>query len=293
MRRGEHERGHGEDHERVSREGHAKHDRGRAAGASSLCEDARVPVAYHLDHVIVYVRDLAAATADWRALGFEATDGGTHPHTGTRNALVRFADGTFLELMTIEDREKAREEAPTIVAFVELHPDGPMHWALRVDDVEAAARELEAGGIRVGPIWKGEGRRDSGAVARWRSFHLQEQAFPFLVQYETAPTSGPSPVGLPIGGITAAIVQGVSAPSLAERLARAFGRLGDDGRVRLATGEIAVVEEPREHPGVIGVELAVPDEARATRMLADRGVNVVDGWMGDKRLHGLAVRLVT
>lgn len=250
-------------------------------------------MAFFLDHVIVYARDLAAAREDWRALGLEATDGGSHPLTGTRNAIVRFPDRTFLELMTIEDREKAKERAPTIVAFAELHPDGPLHWALRTDDLDAAAESLRAAGFRVGSVRPGEGRRDSGKVARWRSFHIDESAFPFVIEYAGPPTSEPSPTGLPVAGIAAAIVQGVEAHSLAERLARACGSLGEDGRVRLASGEVVVVEEPREHPGVIGAELLVAEPERATRMLAERKVSVVDGWIGDRRLHGIAVRLVS
>lgn len=248
---------------------------------------------YYLDHIIVSIRDLAAAREDWRALGLEATDGGAHPHLGTRNAIVRFPDRTFLELLAIEDREKAKEQAPAIVAFAELHPDGPMHWALRVDDLEVAARELESAGVRVGPIWPGEGRRDSGKVARWRSFHIQEPAFPFVVEYDGPPTSEPSPTGLPIAGIAAAIAQSVSGPALAERLARVFGSLRPDGRLQLAQGEVAVVEEPRQHPGVIGAELSVADAERAARLLTGRGVQVVDGWVSDRRLHGIALRLVT
>lgn len=248
---------------------------------------------FSLDHVIVYVRDLAAAREDWRALGLEATDGGMHPKVGTRNAIVRFPDGSFLELMTIEDREKAREQAPAIVAFVELHPDGPMSWALRTDDLAGVAERLRAGGFPVGALREGEGRRDSGKVARWRSFQVEEPAFPFVIHYAGPPTSEPSTAGLPIAGIAAAIVQGVEARSLAERLARAFGTLRDDGRVQLARGEVVTVEEPRQHPGVIGVELLVTDADRATRMLAERKVSVVDGWLGDRRLHGIALRLVS
>ncbi len=248
---------------------------------------------FFLDHVIVHVRDLAAAVADWRALGLDATDGGSHPKHGTRNAIVRFPDRSFLELMTIEDRERLKSYAPAMLALMELHPDGAMSYALRVDDVVAARGELEEKSFRVLPLWNGEGRRDSGRVARWRTFHLEEVAFPFVLQYEGAPTSEPSTRGLPIAGLAAAIVQGVSAPALAARLGSAFGEVADDGRVRLDGGEIVVVEEPLEHPGVVGAELLVSDPARASAYLAERGVGAVDGWVRDPRRHGLALRLVT
>ncbi len=252
-----------------------------------------VPVRFSLDHVIVGVRDLPGAVEDWRAIGLDATDGGSHPSHGTRNAIVRFPDRSFLELMTIDDREKLKGYAPALLAMLELHPDGAINWALRTGDVEAARSALEAKGVRVLPVWQGEGRRDSGKVARWRTFHVQEPAFPFVLQYDGPPTSEPSRGGLPIAGIAAAIVQGVSAPALADRLAAAFGELDHDGRVRFASGEAVVVEEPREHPGVVGVELLVGDAERATAYLRERGVGAADGWVSDRRLHGLRLRLVS
>ncbi len=252
-----------------------------------------VPVRFFLDHVIVGVRDLPGAVEDWRAIGLDATDGGSHPKHGTRNAIVRFPDRSFLELMTIADREKLKGHAPALLAMLELHPDGAMGWALRTDDVDAARAELEAKRVRVLPMWQGQGRRDSGKVARWRTFQIEEPAFPFVLQYDGPPTSEASTRGLPIAGIAAAIVQGVSAPALAERLAAAFGELDEDGRVRLAQGEVILVEEPREHPGIVGVELLVSDAARATAYLRGRGIGAVDGWARDRRLHGLRLRLVT
>ena len=248
--------------------------------------------AYFLDHVVVAVRDLPRAVEDWRALGLDATDGGSHPKRGTRNALARFPDGSFLELIAVEDRALVREAAPGLLAMLELHPDGPVSWALRTDDVEGARSDLASKGFRVGPLLLGEGRRDSGKVARWRTFAVEDPAFPFVLEYEGPPTAEPSTRGLPIAGIAAAIVQGVSASALSERLARGFGAVGADGRVRFAAGEAVVVEEPREHPGVVGAELLVADEARAASYLRERGVGARDGWLSDARLHGLRARLV-
>jgi hypothetical protein len=247
---------------------------------------------YFLDHVVVAVRDLPQAVEDWRALGLDATDGGTHPKRGTRNALVRFPDRSFLELIAVEDRALVRESAPALLAMMELHPDGAISWALRTDDVESSRRELATKDFRVGPLLLGEGRRDSGKVARWRTFSIEEAAFPFVLQYDGPPTAEPSLRGLSITGIAAAIVQGVSAAALADRLARAFGDPDADGRVRFASGEAVVAEEPREHPGVVGAELLVTDATKAAAFLRERGVGARDGWVADARLHGLRARLV-
>jgi catechol 2,3-dioxygenase-like lactoylglutathione lyase family enzyme len=52
-----------------------------------------------LDHLVILVPDLDAATNDYRALGFCVQPGGTHADGATHNALVVFADGSYLELI--------------------------------------------------------------------------------------------------------------------------------------------------------------------------------------------------
>jgi hypothetical protein len=247
---------------------------------------------FYLDHVVVGVRDLDAATADWRALGLVATDGGRHPEGGTRNAIVRFPDRSFLELMAVTDPQIVARRSPSFLALLEQHPDGPISWALRVDDVEAARTGIEARGFRVGPLRGGVGERDSGKVARWRTFHIDEPAFPFVLEYDAPPTAEPFTAGLPLRGIAATIVQAPSGRALANRLAHAFGADVADGRVIFAGGEAVVVDEAREHPGVVGVELLVNDERAAQDYLRKRDVPASDGWLSDVRLHGLRVRLI-
>ena len=52
-----------------------------------------------IDQVVILVRDLAQARADYTALGFTVVEGGEHAGGLTHNALVAFADGTYLELL--------------------------------------------------------------------------------------------------------------------------------------------------------------------------------------------------
>lgn len=52
-----------------------------------------------LDHHVILVSDLATAIADYTALGFSVMPGGTHADGATHNALVVFADGSYLELI--------------------------------------------------------------------------------------------------------------------------------------------------------------------------------------------------
>jgi catechol 2,3-dioxygenase-like lactoylglutathione lyase family enzyme len=52
-----------------------------------------------VDHVIVAVRDLDAAAARWRALGFVLSDRGVHPTRGTANFCIAFPNA-YLELLS-------------------------------------------------------------------------------------------------------------------------------------------------------------------------------------------------
>ena len=54
-----------------------------------------------VDHVVIGVSDLESAAGDFQSLGFRLKPGRLHPN-GLTNAHVKFADGTALELMSLE-----------------------------------------------------------------------------------------------------------------------------------------------------------------------------------------------
>lgn len=61
------------------------------------------------DHFIVLVNDLTAAMQTYRRLGFKVHAGGEHPAFGSHNALVPFADGTYIELVAFKDAALAAQ----------------------------------------------------------------------------------------------------------------------------------------------------------------------------------------
>src|SRR5262245_36633825 len=58
-----------------------------------------------IDHIVILVSDLARASADYLALGFTVLPGGEHTGGATHNALVIFADDTYLELIAFKRPE--------------------------------------------------------------------------------------------------------------------------------------------------------------------------------------------
>lgn len=56
------------------------------------------------DHAVILVPDLGRARMEFERLGFTVTAGGVHRGGATRNALIAFADGSYLELITYTRR---------------------------------------------------------------------------------------------------------------------------------------------------------------------------------------------
>lgn len=88
---------------------------GLCGGGPARAADALVT---GLDHVPIAVRDLDAAAADFRRLGFTLKPGRVH-EDGIRNVHAKFRDGTELELITAPAAVDA-----TTRAYVEMQQEG-------------------------------------------------------------------------------------------------------------------------------------------------------------------------
>lgn len=96
-----------------------------------------------LDHLPTAVRDLEAAVADYRALGFTIKPGRAHAD-GLRNAHVKFPNGAGLELITPTGNADAL--SARYAAFLR-EGEGPAYLTLHADDDARAAAALQAAAI--------------------------------------------------------------------------------------------------------------------------------------------------
>ncbi len=134
-----------------------------------------------IDHIAIAVDDLDTAGRAFEAAGFRVTPGGSHP-TGTHNALIPFADGTYLELIAIED--------PVLGAD---HPwfqrmagkQGFVAFAVAADPLDYELARLASMEIISVNSRDGARQRPDGQQLRWKSSDLASDPpvfLPFLIQ---------------------------------------------------------------------------------------------------------------
>jgi catechol 2,3-dioxygenase-like lactoylglutathione lyase family enzyme len=128
-----------------------------------------------IDHLVILVSDLTDAVNDYTALGFTVTPGGQHAGGATHNALVPFADGTYLELIAfLREAPEHRWWRHTSAG------EGLVDFALLpgaiAEDI-AAARER---GIAYGGPSAGGRLRPDGARLEWQIGEPPTPDMPFL-----------------------------------------------------------------------------------------------------------------
>jgi len=98
-----------------------------------------------LDHVIIAVKNLDAAAATYRKLGFTLTPRGLHEGKGTGNHCIMFKD-SYIELLGIVDEVGAKGR---LAERVNARGEGGMGIAYGADDADKIAAALRAASIAV------------------------------------------------------------------------------------------------------------------------------------------------
>jgi catechol 2,3-dioxygenase-like lactoylglutathione lyase family enzyme len=132
-------------------------------------------MSFVVDHMVMLVHDLQAAVAGYEALGFTVVAGGEHTDGASHNALIAFADGSYIELLAFKrPAPEHRWWRHTAVG------EGLIDYALlpsAISDDIAAARQR---GLALnGPIDGGRLRPDGKALA-WQIGLPTTPDLPFL-----------------------------------------------------------------------------------------------------------------
>lgn len=135
-----------------------------------------------IDHIVIAVPDLATATKRYQGLGFTVVPGGRHP-VGTHNALIAFADGSYVEL----------------IAFYEPNPQhkwwrplqqggGLVDFCMQTDDLLGDTAAFRRAGVAIDDPSPLSRVRPDGYQLKWvlsipRGSH--QGVVSFLIQDET------------------------------------------------------------------------------------------------------------
>jgi hypothetical protein len=138
-------------------------------------------VVQRIDHIVIAVRDLATASADYASAGFTVTPGGEHTGGATHNALISFADGAYFELIAFKNPDEPQDHKwwPLFAKG-----EGLVDFALLSGDLAREANRLNAAGLQADPRDGGRLRPDGQRVA-WRSFTIQSSPatrLPFVIE---------------------------------------------------------------------------------------------------------------
>lgn len=128
-----------------------------------------------IDHVVILVQDLAAASVDYAALGFTVAPGGQHTDGATHNALVALADGSYFELLAF------RRPAPEHRWWGSVAGgEGLIDFALVPDDVAALIAGARGRGLALDGPHPGGRQRPDGQQVAWQIGLAPTPDLPFL-----------------------------------------------------------------------------------------------------------------
>ncbi|HEY6202874.1 MAG TPA: VOC family protein [Candidatus Limnocylindria bacterium] len=200
-----------------------------------------------LDHVVYVARDLAAAVEDHRRRGFTVTPGGEHAGGVTHNALVCFADGSYLEIVGF------RRPDPTHRWWSHATNGGFADFAVLSDDLAKDVSALTD--LVVREPAEGARTRPDGVLLRWRAAFLRAP-LPFLIEDLT-----PRDLRVPAGHAArhANGVAGIASLVVAARDERSVVKSYERLRARGAP-EIQIIRT--DFDGLTDVNFASPRGAR-------------------------------
>jgi hypothetical protein len=230
-----------------------------------------------IDHIVIAVRDLAEASADYAAAGFTVTPGGKHTGGATHNALVSFADGAYLELIALTDPSQPNRHR----WFESLDKgDGAIAFALLAQGLGQVRERVTGAGLSAdGPNALGRLRPD-GKQVDWSMLFLSSnpaEPLPFLIE-DLTPRVLRVPDGAatehPLGNVTVAGLT-IAVGDLAAT-SPAFTALLGAGADRPASEIAGASAVKRFQVGSHWIELAQPadGESEIGRFLSERGDNI-------------------
>ena len=130
-----------------------------------------------LDHIVIAVADLGAASADFVALGFTVEPGGEHGGgRQTHNALVVLEDGAYLELIAFRRPDPDDRWSRVF----ERSGEGFVDFALLPGDIDLEVSAAQGRGLDIHAPVPGSRLRPDGRQLAWKTARSARSDIPFL-----------------------------------------------------------------------------------------------------------------
>jgi hypothetical protein len=136
------------------------------------------------DHILLGCRDLDEGI-DYaeRLSGYRAEIGGSHPGRGTRNAILKLGERSYLEILATDPEQPQLTWYKEIATFEDPLLVG---WAVAGKNLDRYAASLRAKGIAcIGPT-PGTRTNPKGEVFRWRTVMYEDDKagiLPFVIEW--------------------------------------------------------------------------------------------------------------
>jgi catechol 2,3-dioxygenase-like lactoylglutathione lyase family enzyme len=253
-----------------------------------------------IDHIVIAVRDLETAIADYSDLGFTVVRGGRHPGLNTHNALIAFADGSYFELIAFLG-------PPGTAAhwwFGALQSGGGLtDFCVQSDSLEDDAATFSRAGASISPAFAMSRERPDGYRISWELAVNESDTrglVPFLIRditprNERVPRNRTHRNGATAVESLAIVVAGMK--SIRPTYEMALGRSGepierDDlqaGGLRFALGphEVQLIA-PRSHSGAAAERLRIRGQSPVEVKLSG---GLTPGALDTSRAHGARIVL--
>jgi len=143
-----------------------------------------------LDHIIIAAPDLEIARAWFEDLtGVMPEEGGSHPGLATRNALVSFGRGCYLEIVAPDPAQEI--EGSFAEPFTLLDAPTIYHWVVQVDAIEHMRAGLIDRGATVGATKSISRRNTAGDLLSWKMLgvtgHPHGGLLPLYIDWQGCP----------------------------------------------------------------------------------------------------------
>ena len=157
---------------------------------------------FQIDHVTSAGRSLRQMQDALASFGLKTENGGPHSNHATEMALLSFPDGSYLELIGLQQNPDPKAVADHYWSKFLQADAGPCAWAVQVPDVGAEAQRFSSLGIAVSTPAKNGRTRTDGVKLDWDFARVgpgpNGTFFPFLIrdltprEYRVYPSGKPT-----------------------------------------------------------------------------------------------------